>query len=414
MIALARASLLSTQGFIIGNLRWLSVGFVLFFLSSLGQTYFIGLSIGDIRQEFALSHGDIGLLNMVLTLLSGIAVFAMGKWSDQLSPRTVIAVLLPVLAIGALLFQSLISLPAFLLGLLILRILAQGYLTHIAFVVVGRWFNTRRGMAIAITSIGQNIGQMLLPVSFVALSTLVGWRTSWIVIAIVLLFLTPLLMRLASSERATVAGVDVAGEVETAREVRSLTRADVLRKPEFYAFVLAILPMALVANTIFFHQVHLTETRNWGLDAFTASYSVMALSTILAGFSAGWMVDRFSAVALLPYYLIPLVFACLILAVGSAPWVIVPFMVLVGISNGYSLNLYGAVWAEAFGTEHLGAIRSVVTMVVIFAAAIGPGLAGVLLDMDFSFGAIFFLLAALCIIASVLVWPFSRRAQQTR
>lgn len=85
MIALARASLQSTHGFIAGNLRWLGVGFVLFFLSSLGQTYFIGLSIGDIRQEFDLSHGDIGLLNMVLTLLSGVAVFATGKWSDQLS-----------------------------------------------------------------------------------------------------------------------------------------------------------------------------------------------------------------------------------------------------------------------------------------------------------------------------------------
>lgn len=177
MIALARASLLSICGFITGNLRWLSVGFMLFFLSSLGQTYFIGLSIGDIRQEFALSHGDIGLLNMLLTLLSGVAVFATGKWSDQLSPRKLIAILLPVLAIGALLFQSLVSLPVFLLGLLILRIFAQGFLTHVAFVVVGRGFNARRGMAIAVTSIGQNIGQMLLPVSFVTLSATIGWRT---------------------------------------------------------------------------------------------------------------------------------------------------------------------------------------------------------------------------------------------
>lgn len=411
MIALARASLLSTHGFIAGNLRWLGVGFVLFFLSSLGQTYFIGLSIGDIRQEFDLSHGDIGLLNMVLTLLSGVAVFATGKWSDQLSPRKLIAILLPVLAVGAVLFQSLVSLQVFLLGLLILRIFAQGFLTHIAFVVVGRWFNARRGMAIAVTSIGQNIGQMLLPVSFVALSALIGWRTSWIVIAVILLLLTPFLMRLASSERTAEVEADSAHAGEPDKSVRSLTRAEVLRRPEFHAYVFAILPMALVANTIFFHQVHLTETRGWGLDAFTASYSVMAVSTILAGFGAGWLVDRFSAVALLPYYLIPLLVACLLLAVSTAPWIMVPFMALVGISNGFSLNLYGAVWAEAFGTDHLGAIRSVVTMIVIFAAAVGPGAAGVLLDMGFGFGTIYFLLSALCTIASAVVWPFTHRAQ---
>lgn len=137
----------------------------------------------------------------------------------------------------------------------------------------------------------------------------------------------------------------------------------------------------------------------------------MAVSTILAGFGAGWLVDRFSAVALLPYYLIPLVVACLLLAVSTAPWIMVPFMALVGISNGFSLNLYGAVWAEAFGTAHLGAIRSVVTMIVIFAAAVGPGAAGVLLDMGFGFGTIYFLLSALCTIASAVVWPFTYKAQ---
>lgn len=171
------------------------------------------------------------------------------------------AILLPVLAVGAVLFQSLVSLQVFLLGLLILRIFAQGFLTHIAFVVVGRWFNARRGMAIAVTSIGQNIGQMLLPVSFVALSALIGWRTSWIVIAVMLLLLTPFLMRLASSERTIEVEADSAHAGEPDKSVRSLTRAEVLRKPEFYAFVFAILPMALVANTIFFHQVYLTDTR---------------------------------------------------------------------------------------------------------------------------------------------------------
>jgi sugar phosphate permease len=411
MITLARASLLSTYEFISENQRWLGVGFALFFLSSLGQTYFIGLSIDDIRREFGLSHGDIGLINMVLTLLSGIAVFAAGTWSDQLSSRALIAILLPALAVGALMFQSMVSMPVVLLGLLILRIFAQGFLTHVAFVLVGRWFRKHRGMAIAVTSLGQNIGQMLLPLSFVSISTVIGWQASWILIAVALLLLAPFLMRLASKERAVASDVSSAGKADSGRVVHGLTRAEVLARPEFYAFVFAILPMALVANTIFFHQVYLTETRNWDLEIFTVSYSAMAVSTIVAGFVAGWMVDRFSAVALLPYYLIPLVMACLILSVGESTWVIVPFMVLAGISNGFSLNLYGAVWAEAFGTEHLGAVRSVVTMTVIFAAAVGPALAGVLLDAGFGFGMIFSLLSGLCVTASVAVWPFARQAK---
>ncbi len=394
--------------FVTANRRWLLVGFLLFFLSSLGQTYFVALSLGDIRAHFGLSLGAIGMINMGLTLISGLVVFWTGGVSDRLSARAMILILIPMLALGALLFQSLLSLPVVLLGLFTLRVGAQGLMTHLAFVTVGRWFQGQRGMAIALTSMGQNAGQMALPFGFVALSTALGWQGTWLVLVGLLIPTLPLLVRLAAVERVP---EPVTQTIDRPRpSVPDLTRGEVLRRADFHAFLFAILPLAFVANTIFFYQVELVAARGWSLDTFTASYSVMAIFTILSGFWAGALVDRHSAVTLLPYYLGPLILACLLLAFVKAEGVVFVFMVLMGISNGFSLNLYGTVWPEAYGTAHLGAIRSIVTMVALFAAAAGPGLAGLLLDRGVAFSTLFLGLAGLCALASAVVWPFSRGA----
>lgn len=338
------------------------------------------MSTGNVRSEFGRSHADIGLLNMGTMLLSGVCVFLIGKWTDVFPIHRIVAVLLPALAVGCVLFQSQLSLPVVLIGLFLLRIVAQGFLTHIAFVAVGRWFDADRGIALATTSIGQNVGQMLLPLVFVTISATLGWRGAWLVLAAALVLATPFLASLSRVERRPGTTADPCARADPADCAPSRTLSQALKRPEFYAYVFAILPMAFVANTIFFYQIHLVDSRSWSLDAFTASYSIMAISTVVSGFAAGALIDRRSAISMLPYHLAPLALGCLALALVSSQWIVIPFMILTGVSNGFSLTLYGATWPEAYGVRHLGSIRAAVTMGVIFAAAAGPGLAGLLFD----------------------------------
>ncbi|HCY54887.1 MAG TPA: MFS transporter, partial [Oceanicaulis sp.] len=56
--------------FIRTNARWLSAGLLLTFVSSFGQTFFIGLSGNDMRARFGLSEGEFGLIYMLATLAS--------------------------------------------------------------------------------------------------------------------------------------------------------------------------------------------------------------------------------------------------------------------------------------------------------------------------------------------------------
>ena len=53
----------------------LTLGVLLIFSSSIGQTYFISLFSGEIRNEFNLSHGIFGTFYSVATLTSAISFF---------------------------------------------------------------------------------------------------------------------------------------------------------------------------------------------------------------------------------------------------------------------------------------------------------------------------------------------------
>ena len=50
----------------------LTLGVLLIFSSSIGQTYFISLFSGEIRNEFNLSHGNFGTFYSAATLTSAI------------------------------------------------------------------------------------------------------------------------------------------------------------------------------------------------------------------------------------------------------------------------------------------------------------------------------------------------------
>jgi hypothetical protein len=86
-------------------------------------------------------------------------------------------------------------------------------------------------------------------------------------------------------------------------------------------------------------------------------------------------------------------------------------MALFGLSNGFSLTLYGSIWPEIYGLKHLGAIRAVLVAIMVFASAMGPGLAGFLIDRGVSYPAQIIAMGAYCVAISVVMRHVSRRVK---
>lgn len=391
---------MSAFTFLANNSRWLAGGFLLTFFSSFGQTFFISLSAGDIRAEYGLSHGDFGLLYMVATLGSALTLPWMGKIVDRFTPAQVTMMIVPMLALGALGMAYSTHVAALVIVIYLLRLFGQAMMTQNALTATARWFAFNRGKAVSLVTLGQNAGEAIFPFVFVVVVASIGWRNSWIAAAIFLiLFALPAIAILVSKDREHQAS-DPEPKVTAAR---NWTRGEVMRDSLFWLMLLGMLAPSFIGTTIFFHQIYLVELRGWSLPVFASAFSIMALSTIIFVLIAGALVDRFSAVALLPSFLFPLALACFVLGGFDAQWAAFAFMALLGISYGFSSTLFGAVWPELYGTKHLGSIRAIIVAMMVFGTAAGPGLTGWLIDKGVSYPKQIMTMGIYCLYACVLM-----------
>ncbi len=393
--------------FLRDNARWIAGGFLLTFFSAFGQTYFISLSAGNIREEFLLSHGDFGLLYMVATLASAVTLTWLGRIVDWYSTRRVIFIIVPALAAACVAMAANRSLILLVVIIYLLRLFGQGMMTQTAFTATARWFVGNRGRAVSLVTLGHNVGEAVFPTIFVLVVALVGWRGGWWIAAACLLAVTlPITAALIKGEREPRS--DDPGEATAG--VRDWTRAEVLRDPLFYLIATGVMAPGFIGTTIFFHQVYLVELRGWSLEVFAASFVVMSGFTIVFALLAGAWIDRFSATRLLPGFLLPLGFACLILGTVEAQWGAFAFMTFLGMSYGISSTLFGAIWPEIYGLKHLGSIRSIVVAVMVLSTAMGPGMTGFLIDAGVSYPFQITIMGVYCLGAMLLMTTASRTA----
>jgi MFS family permease len=265
-----------------------------------------------------------------------------------------------------------------------LRMFGQGLMTHSAMTATGRWFSRNRGKAVSTVALGFQFGESVMPISFVAIAALAGWRGSWAINAAFLAaVILPAVFLLVRAPR-------VPHPAETANEIagRHWTRGEVLRDLRFWLLLCGVLAPPVLGTVVFFHQVHLTEIRGWALGQFAGSTPVLSIFAIGATFATGALIDRFNSSVLLPAMLLFLAAANLSLGLVTSVLAIILYMAFMGLTFGMYASIFGAIWPELYGTRQLGAIKAMVTAVMVFGTAIGPGLSGWLIDAGVAFPSI--------------------------
>ena len=154
----------------------LGFGLLLTFGSGIGQTFFISLFSGEIRNELNLSHGIFGTFYSAATLVSSVIFLWFGKFTDQFNLTLTGAITLVALSAFAILLASTHSLVILFLSLFGLRFFGQGLLGHIAISAMTRWFSKQRGRALSIALLGHTIGEAILPALVAFFLTLLTWR----------------------------------------------------------------------------------------------------------------------------------------------------------------------------------------------------------------------------------------------
>lgn len=400
------------------NSRWISGGFLLTLFSSFGQTFFVGLSGNDLRTTFHLSGGMFGGLYMMATVASAATLPWLGRTLDLMPGWKVARFTMPALALACVLIAIAPNLVVLTLAIYMLRLFGQGMMTETAFTEIGRWFVANRGRAMALIVPGQQLGTAILPILVVLIDRASGsWRAAWFASAVLIMLAgLPTIIALMRVERVPRSHEAKAASRNTAR---NWTRAEVIRDPILYLLLAGTLAPSFIGTAIFFHQDYLIDLRGYDPLVFAAAFPMMSVTTILFGFVCGHLIDRFGALRLLPFFLLPLAIAAAAVALITPVWGVYVFMLLLGVSSGFTSTLLGALWPEVYGLANLGGIRAIIVSAMVLSSALGPGITGALIDAGISLPTQMLWLAGWCVAACFVLtyaaWQVRlREAQATK
>jgi MFS family permease len=167
--------------------RVIGLGIALTFLSSFGQTFFISLSVPNIRDVFGITNGGFGLIYSIATLSSGVLMIWAGSIIDHVSIRLYVTIALIGLSGAALGLSLAPNLVVLGLSLFVLRLCGHGMLSHAAVTSTARLPENVRGRAVGIATVGFSTGEATLPGIALALIATLGWTGTWRVASTIIL-----------------------------------------------------------------------------------------------------------------------------------------------------------------------------------------------------------------------------------
>jgi MFS family permease len=394
--------------FLADNRRWLATGLLLAFGSSFGQTWFISLFAGEIRSEYGLSDGDWGLVYTLATLASAALLLGRGSWADTVRLSRLAPAIAAAFAGAAALMALGPSVWTLGVAVFLLRFCGQGMFSHIKMTAMARWFVATRGRAMALTNLGYPLGEVLLPLPTVLMLAAIGWRASWLVVAMVLMLLVlPSLAVLLARDRAPQGTAAAAGAPGLGG--RHWTRAEALRHWLFWALVPLLLTPGFIGTVIFFHQVHVAEVKGWTLASMAPAYPAFAAATVATAFATGWAADRFGPARLMPVLVVPMGLGIFLVGPAETPAGWIAALAVIGVTQGMAQTTWGTLLPAVYGTAHLGAVRAMATALMVLSTAIGPGVTGLAIDRGVTFPEQGIVMASWCLGLSLAMLAVTRR-----
>ena len=361
----------------------LGVSALAMFISGPGQTYVASVFIIPIMEETGWSFTLMSGLYTAGSLTAAAAMLLVGRLFDRHGARKMfvaIGLLFGLAALG----MSWISHPIHLfIGFAMLRTLGQGSLTFTATTLVSLWFVRFRGRAMALSSLGGVAGQAAIPPLVYLLIDNLGWRNTWIVLAVCVwvVFVPPAMLLTRRSPES----IGLLPDGETPRPqsdadstARQAPKEDVWTLPEavrtrtFWLLMLAVSSNSLVTTGLTFQHVSFMGSK--GLDAGAASvvFTVLAIATLAGSFVSGFLVDRLPNRALLVGSQAILAIAMLWTFLIDSSWQAMVYGAILGFGNGLHMTLSAVIWPNYFGRRNLGSIRGAATTAMIGFAAVGP------------------------------------------
>ncbi|NNE91662.1 MAG: MFS transporter [Verrucomicrobiales bacterium] len=357
-----------------------------------GQTMGFSVFTEGLMESLGLTRVQLSAAYCVGTVASGLTLPALGRLYDFWGGRKMAVVaalstgfILFYLALISRIYKALPSGPviAFLLiglGFYLIRMSAQGVLTMSSRNLVGKWFDVRRGFALAVSGILVSFGFSAAPKFLDLLIGKFGPSGAWFVLGATTILVMAPLAYLVFRDAPEDCGMEMDGGKIVSRHAknpdmemhRDFTRAEALRTFSLWVFALSFAFFSLYSTAFTFHIVSLGAEFGFEKSRILNLFVPMAVVSVLTSLFCGWINSR----TRLKWLLAAMNGGALLGAIGllrlSEPGGVWLYVIGNGVCGGFFSALSGIVWPRFYGRKWLGSISGVNMSAMVIASGLGP------------------------------------------
>ena len=358
------------------------------FFSGPGQTYSNSIFIDYYIEDFGWSRSTVSGIYSAATLTAGFLLFFVGRLIDRNGSRKMAVAVSIALAVACFFNSFVTSLIMLFIGFFFIRLLGQGSMALISSSLIPQWFVKKRGRAISIAAIGGLVSSAAFPLLNVWLIEAFGWRSSWLILGIIIIVcFTPLALFLIQNSPEEMGLLPDNGDAlkkqpeRKAAEEVSWSVKEASKTRAFWLLLLCAAIPGIVNTGLTFHLVSIFAEKSLSLETAAGILSLTALIGLPVTFVTGILLEKVKV-----QYMLTLVFAGELLSLfllQKADFLAaaIIFGLVWGISMGIERIVMAVVWPNYFGRKHIGSISGISMAMVVTGSALGPLPLGIAFDM---------------------------------
>jgi len=366
------------------NFGWAVVGASAVGLALSGApvvVYSFGIFLPSLASEFHAGRGAISFAFTLHNLVGAVVAPVVGRAADRYGARPIVmlgSTLLGLmgfaaLAIGPHLMQLYVFYAALGIGTISTSPIAYG-------ILIARWFDGRRGLALGLMMTGLGLSAIITPPVVRALIANFGWRETFAIygMAVLLVALPVIAMLLREPDGETRAR---GGLMPVQRGGAPGTPwSEIWRHKDFRIMFAAFFIAGAAVHACALHMPEILTDRGVALYVAALASSVTGAAVLVGRIGSGVILDRRFGPSVAIGFFALAALGFLLLAVSSNPSIAVFAAFLVGLSFGAEVDLIGFLLSRYFGLRALGTAFGVMFGAFVLAGGIGPFLMGMGFD----------------------------------
>jgi MFS transporter, OFA family, oxalate/formate antiporter len=369
-----------------------------------------GVFLPILADTFGWSRGAISAALSLNLLVGGLAGFAIGALADRHGPRVMLVLTVVLAGTAFALIGAVSALWQLYLFVGVLGGIGMSSFYLLGAATVTRWFDTERGLALALVLVGFNLGYVTGGPLAAWLIDVHGWRAAYALLGGGCGLLTMLAALTIRLPRGAEAGPRGATAQPGGLPAPDASLRDALLDPRQWCLNASWLLMGGLALMINVHIVPFARDAGIGLTGASLTLTAYGLGAAGGRLLGGAVSDRVGPLA--TQRVAYLVAAVALLSLRWAPSHMALLAALVAFGAGFAATdtMVVKVVPDLFGVRAIGAIMGVLTLGWRCGAALGPAAAGFVYDLTGSY-ALPFGVAPVIVLAS---WGFFALATSQR